>query len=518
MSSIMLRSLARRAAGLRATPSAGQPTARVAARAKSGMAAAATEHGDAAAEAKERARIRFMGHNFLSEANDLKRPLPIVATELGVPLEVLEAFTQGEVDTATATSLIQQMAETYPVPLGDLLIEQDDTDGGVVVFPKEASEASARVLSRLDRDGERTPYYEYRDAAMSRIGPFRPEWIKELREVHDNDPHNPDIAMNNGHFMLQTTFFIGPVNFYYEVDGERHVMVGDTGDTNFISPFCPHSFAHRYEPERGDNQREAIIIAVTYGGLVRQALSDFSRVGAGTVAGLSGDLRDGSAYQVAIERNLANEAMSVGCLASRLTDAGMPAERAAELADGKVQGSLEETAAVARALNVRLSDILVEPLEYEDEVVTQYRGAVPTRPFGDAANPSYSFEQLARTRHQADLKSFAITVHADEGGDHAAAEIETGLHQFLFNVGDHAAVLRYGFGDDKQEKLLGPGDSAFIAPSIPHTYTNVVAGAEAEIYAVRIAGKITTPVLTEFASFQPEGRKRVGAETSRWYN
>ena len=45
----------------------------------------------------------------------------------------------------------------------------------------------------------------------------RPEWIKELRVVKDDDPLNPDVQFNNGHLMMQTTLFIGPVNFYYEV-------------------------------------------------------------------------------------------------------------------------------------------------------------------------------------------------------------------------------------------------------------------------------------------------------------
>ena len=56
---------------------------------------------------------------------------------------------------------------------------------------------------------------------MSRIGPFRPEWIKELRVVDDADPLNPDVQYNNGHLMMQTTFFVGPVNFYYELRREK---------------------------------------------------------------------------------------------------------------------------------------------------------------------------------------------------------------------------------------------------------------------------------------------------------
>eukprot|EP01050_Picozoa_sp_SAG11_P012331 SAG11_NODE_1364_length_5109_cov_2.966866_7_plen_80_part_00 len=64
-------------------------------------------------------------------------------------------------------------------------------------------------------------YYAYRDSAMSRLGPFRPEWIEELRVVSDPDPENPDVGYNNGHLMMQTTFFIGPVNFYYGKPHQR---------------------------------------------------------------------------------------------------------------------------------------------------------------------------------------------------------------------------------------------------------------------------------------------------------
>ena len=30
-------------------------------------------------------------------------------------------------------------------------------------------------------------------------------------------PDNPDVAYNNGHLLFQATFFIGPVNFYYDL-------------------------------------------------------------------------------------------------------------------------------------------------------------------------------------------------------------------------------------------------------------------------------------------------------------
>ena len=66
-------------------------------RSASGLAVRAADGASALAsaeEAKEKRMVKSMGANFLSEANDLKRPLPIVAEELNVPLETLESFVE----------------------------------------------------------------------------------------------------------------------------------------------------------------------------------------------------------------------------------------------------------------------------------------------------------------------------------------------------------------------------------------------------------------------------------------
>ena len=67
--------------------------------------------------------------------------------------------------------------------------------------------------------------------------------------------------------MHQTTFFIGPVNFYWETGGKRYCAEMNTGDSNYITPFVPHSFASR------DPEQPGLIIAVTFSGLVGRALT-----------------------------------------------------------------------------------------------------------------------------------------------------------------------------------------------------------------------------------------------------
>jgi methylphosphonate synthase len=156
--------------------------------------------------------------------------------------------------------IINRMVEVYPISRLDLYVRRDDTDEGVVIQTALGSLASSRIFSRADRSGLPSPYYEYRDSAMSSVGPYRPEWIKELRTVSSDDALDPDVAYNSEHLMHQNTFFVGPVNFYWKIDGQSHMKQMNTGDSNYITPFVPHSFASR------DSSREAYIIAVTFAG------------------------------------------------------------------------------------------------------------------------------------------------------------------------------------------------------------------------------------------------------------
>lgn len=138
----------------------------------------------------------------------------------------------------------------------------DDTCNGVIVFNARQRDATIRTFERGPKDGNKIPFYNYADTAMSKTSPFRPEWIKEL---FVNDGENPDIpgwAFNNGHFEYQITYFIGTVNFHWiDKTGKKHVRKMNTGDVNYITPFVPHTFTTR-------KLGEGLILAVTYGGSI----------------------------------------------------------------------------------------------------------------------------------------------------------------------------------------------------------------------------------------------------------
>ena len=148
------------------------------------------------------------GKNFLGILNDIKRRPEDASEELNIPLNEIQLIIEGK--KPITTELVNQAIKIWPVNARDFYIVRDDCELGVKIMKAEESAKSGRIMERAGK-----PYYEYRDTAMSTVAPFRPEWILELCTVSNNDPTNPDVQWNNGHFMHQFTYFIGKIKFNY---------------------------------------------------------------------------------------------------------------------------------------------------------------------------------------------------------------------------------------------------------------------------------------------------------------
>lgn len=214
-----------------------------------------------------------IGNRIRSEFNDLKRTADVISREINVSVESINKVLKGEASEEEINSLLNKIGENYPIDVYDLFLIQDDCNNGIKIFDFQTSKNSARIFNRTVKSGDSIAYYEYRDTAMSKLGPFKPEWIKELSIVNDSDPENDNVVYNNGHFLHQLTFFIGKVNFYWMEGDKKFCKEMNTGDSNYISPFFPHSFASRDANDKG------IIIAVTFGGNVRRAQKELYWLG-----------------------------------------------------------------------------------------------------------------------------------------------------------------------------------------------------------------------------------------------
>lgn len=458
-------------------------------------------------ELADKAYREALGARVLSEANDLKRTPEALASELGFDPKTVRAVIAGQADISVSRTLIEAMSDTYPVALADLWLEPDDTLAGIKVMRAADSKASARVFDRAGPGGTFGPYYEYRDTAMSRISPFKPEWIQQLRTVSDSRPDNPEVAYNNGHLLHQLTFFFGEVNFYWRTNGQAHAAEMNTGDSNYITPFVPHSFTSRNPKKPG------LILAVTFAGQVRQALAVFNRIGVEAADRLAGDLRNGAqAFAARLDRHLAAEFLSREELMERLVDGGLDRNRARALSGDQAVSTTEELQAIATALNVRTEDLMVSPLAEGEDVVMRFATDNHARLYPNRNRPAYRLRELVRTRHQPGMKGFQVTVLED--GDDVAAHIRSGLHEYVYNYGDAAVRLDW---DGGHQAILEPGDSACVCPMVEHRFSCQPGNGAAELLLVRVPGALNDDVITEYAAFEPHGRARVAGETRRWF-
>lgn len=447
--------------------------------------------------------LKAIGSRILSEANDLKRTPEALAADLGRNFEDVQAIIEGRACLTEARALLFEMADRYPISISDIWIDANDTDFGVRPMKAIESSGSARVFQRRDRTGGNSDYYEYRDTAMSRSAPFKPEWIKELRLVDDNDPYNPDVAYNNGHFLHQTTFFIGPVNFYWESGGVKHCAELNTGDSNYITPFVPHSFTSR------DPDNPGLIIAVTYSGQVGQALRDFMAAGAEATDQVAGDLRAPDVFHKRLSRHLAAESLDPDAFASQLEGEGIAPARCQALVAPDATPSFAEIETLARSLSIRPADLIVSGMAETDDVVISRGVDMAARPYPTSSSPTYKITELVRTRHQPYLKGFDFTVLGEKG-----KTMRHGLHQYVYNYGEASVNIQW---NEDKSALLEPGDSAYVQPLIPHSFANVEEGDSGRLVVIRVPGRLNDGVFDEYAGFAADGRHRVAGESRRWF-
>jgi len=197
-------------------------------------------------------------HNFFSGLrlrqilNDLKRRPEDAAKELKMSISQFNKLLNGK--SILTDKLVRKITSIWPIKLVDLINPFYDIEPTYKIMKASSSKKTSRIMKRGGVD-----YYEYQDTVMSKNAPFRPEWIRELVCVSDNDPNNKNIRWNQGHLLHQFTYFVGEVNFYYlDNNNKKKVAIMNTGDSMFIGYYVPHTFATR------NKKLNSYIIAITY--------------------------------------------------------------------------------------------------------------------------------------------------------------------------------------------------------------------------------------------------------------
>ena len=407
--------------------------------------------------------LRRMGADLRSLLNDLKRSDVAAASELGIELEQLRDALAGLRPLPPET--VARALAIWPLNERDLYPIHDDCQDGIILMTGADSEASRRVFQRGGAD-----YYEYRDTAMSRLAMFRPEWIRMLCVVDDDDPHNPAVQWNNGHLLHQFTYFVGEINYYSEWRGTRSCAWVDTGDSVWGVPFARHSFTTR------DPARRAFILALTYGsGLVGDAQKELSALGPEVAASYALPCTDGVETEAALlGQHIENTALTLEVLADT---ARVEEGRLGEVLAGRSRLDPDERRRLAAALRIREAELMAMG---------------------------------------SDTQGGIALLRAGEAG-RAAAPLHTGLHQYLYCLGPGLGEITWRYGGRESEAVLSPGDSLYVKPFVPLRLSRLD-DRPLTVLMLRIAGRVRLEAMAELGSMAPDGLARVVDEDRQWYD
>jgi hypothetical protein len=451
----------------------------------------------------ERRHLAQVGAVFRSLINDLKRDDVSAAQELGVELTELREILNGE--RLPSESIVCRAVEIWPVNERDFLPLRDDCPAGVRIMRRHDSEASSRMLARGGHD-----YYEYRDTAMSRAAMFRPEWIRMLQFVDSEDPDDPRVQWNNGHLLHQFTYFVGEINYYYAWRGRRRSAAMNTGDSIWGLPFAPHSFAGRRGSER------PFILALTYGaGLIGEPQQELAVLGVEAARRYALPIEDESAAVAALLRfHVANRGLTPEALAPL---AGMAAPHLDAVLAGGAPAGREVRERLADALGLHPAHLEAVGADTEDGIRMVRAREVLRWDHPGSADPDYRLGRLAGSR----LHPFTCGLELDvlhDGSRRSPASMETGLHQYAYCLGPGAAVLRWSHAGEEHQELVGPDDSLYLEPFVPHRLSRLEANTPVRMLALRIGGRTRIEAMAELGGMSVEGIARVVAEDRQWYD
>ena len=435
------------------------------------------------------------GKNFLGILNDIKRRPEDAARELKVSLDEINSILSGKKELSA--DIIEKATKIWPVNARDFYVIHDDCPQGIKIMRSEESKQSSRIMERAGH-----PYYEYRDTAMSKTAPFRPEWIMELCSVDDNDPRNKLVQWNNGHFLHQFTYFIGEVNFYYiDSDGGKKVAVMNTGDSMYITPFVSHSFA-----SRNGAKQPGLILALTYGskitGDIQQELSTLLNLGQEFALDFSTVEKSTSAL-LKYFREISS--LSLDEISKR---ADIPSNKIVEFESGKTTPSNIDLQNLAKALTANLRDLLPND-KTENKVIVKHHDE-GKKWFYPNQTRAYEFVELANTTTLPYSKSFEIKIN---NVDNNELDLRAGLHQYVYNIGNNTITINWVLDGQIFSEKIHPNDSLCIKPFVEHNFRG-----EGKLLVLRIGGKIVGDSQRELSFVGKENTKRAISETMQWFN
>ena len=421
--------------------------------------------------------------------NDLKRRPEDAAKDLKISLKKINNIlsNKSKLDFKTIT----QAVKIWPVNYGDFFSFYDDAKLGFKIMRSNKSEKSKRIMNRGGK-----PYYLYKDTIMSKLSPFRPELITELAIVDNNNPNNFNVKYNNGHFLHQFTYFIGPVNFYYIENNKKKVAKMNTGDSMYISPYVCHSFTTR------KNKKGILgkILALTYTDkLDNETLNEITALGFDIAKKYRINLKNkNNSFWSNLENFFKN---------SSLTFKEFKRQTSLDLSKMKNMKKIPSDK-IIKKLSIFLSINYREffPPSNTVEVKVQKYSKSKKWFYPSINKKDYSFKELTNIPQLPYSRGYELTLLNDKNHK---SYLDVPSHQYIYNLGPS----KINFIINGKKGFLNPLDSLYIKPNNKHLFYK-----KGKLLVLRLGGKISGDSLYQLSMISEKNLKKTINDNRPWFN
>ncbi len=444
-----------------------------------------------------------LGFRVIEEANNLKRTKEAIAKELNVSKNQLEKIIRGKCTIVEEQKFIEKMLKKYPIDVSKFKNLKIEKFRKFSIFDRKSSMKSSRVFKRKNLLGITKDYYEYRDTAMSKSSPIYPEWIQPLTVVDNNNPRNKKICYNKGHILHQFTFFIGEVNFYWKDKKGYHCKSMNTGDSNYIPPFIPHSFSSRNKKKLG------LIIAVTFADILRFSRIKFSQYSRQDIEKFSGSPKSKlSFFRFFIRDFLNKKFLDVDFLLQKMQKSGLNEKTSIKIINGKKIPNTSE-------LNI-LANILSVPFNYLNNIIQNCPSGVFNKKLNSkdyrrisTKNSFFRIWDLAHTNYENFLNTFIMEVNSHT----KKFEIFHQMHEYVYNFSEQDITLEVS----GKKYNIKPEESIIFSPMVKHFFYTKNNIQNAKIVIIRVSEEFSQDFTYMFAGLEQSSRKKIFSDVSQWF-
>ncbi len=448
-------------------------------------------------------RLSKLGLKIIEEANNLKRTKKALAEELSISTSDLENVIFGKCTPKEAQNVISKMLKKYPIDAGKLQINNKDLFSPCTIFKKSDSKKSSRVFKRKNSFGKTKNYYEYRDTAMQKNVPIYPEWIKPLVVVKDNNPRNKLVCYNKGHLLHQFTFFIGEVNFYWKDSLGYHCKEMNTGDSNYIPPFIPHSFTSRNQNQLG------LIIAVTFADILSYSKINFSHYKRKKIENFSGSgSLKLSYFKLFIRDYLNKNFLDVSALLETMKNYGINKKTACKIIEGQKNPNNLELDALSKILGISINDLKDICKNIPSEVFNKNFSLESARKIC-LEKALFKVWDLAKSDYTDLLKAFIMEVNSKT----REYKINHQMHEYVYNFSEQEIIVKV----EGNKYILKSEESIIFPPMVKHSFHSNLKNKNIKILIVRVPEEFSQNFIHMFAGLPSASRKKIFLDVSQWF-